>query len=183
MTTIVLPEDRPAGRRGFEIVLPTSATNGVSSLVEARVVAATAGPPLHTHPNSEETYFVIEGALLMYVDGKVVEIGPGGLAHISRGTEHTWATLPTVDAHFLTLHTPGGYELYHPTALQAEHDRGRALTQADLFEIAKGFDWKLAGDEPFRLTPLGELVEASRADDEAARAAAEATGVTAGAAS
>nr|AEE65475.1 hypothetical protein [uncultured bacterium BAC AB649/1850] len=179
MTTIVLPGDRPAGRRGFEIVLPGTATDGAAALVEARVVGATAGPPLHTHPNSEETYFVIGGALLMYVDGEVVEIGAGGLAHISRGSQHTWATKAGVDAHFITLHMPGGYEQYHPTALRVEHERGGPLTQADLFEIAKGFDWKLAGDAPFRLTPFGELVEAARADAEAERAEAELAGANA----
>jgi len=174
MTSIVLPGQRPAGRRGFEIVLSSAMTDGAAALVDAHVVAATAGPPLHTHPNSEETYFVIDGALIMIVDGKVVELGAGGLAHITRGTEHTWATPATTGAHFLTLHMPGGYEQYHPTALKVEHDLGRPPTQADLFEIAKGFDWKLAGTEPFRLTPFGELVEAARADAEAQRAASEA---------
>ncbi|GGM05590.1 MULTISPECIES: cupin domain-containing protein [Micromonospora] len=177
MTTIVLPGQRPDGRRGFEIVLSSAATGGAAALVEARVAAATAGPPLHTHPNSEETYFVVSGALVMYVDGEVVELGAGGLAHISRGSEHTWATPATTEAHFLTLHMPGGYENYHPTALNVEKERGGPLTQADLFEIAKGFDWKLAGDAPFRLTPTGELVEAARADAEAERAAAEAAGL------
>jgi mannose-6-phosphate isomerase-like protein (cupin superfamily) len=174
VTTVILPEQRPAGRRGFEIVLPTAATNGAAALVEARVVAATAGPPLHIHRASEETYFVLDGALVMYIDGEVTEITPGGIAHISRGTEHTWATPPKTDAHFLTLHTPGGYEAYHPTALQLEEDLGRPPTQADLLELARRFDWELAGTEARRLTPSGILVEAPRADAEAAKAAASA---------
>ena len=177
MTSIVRPSDRPPGRRGFEIVLSSDLTGGTAALVEAHVPAAMSGPPLHTHPNSEETYFVISGALIMQVDDEVTEIGPGGLAYITRGSRHTWATPATVETHFVTLHTPGGYEKYHPTALQYEHDKGGPLTQADLFELAKGFDWKLAGDAPLRLTPFGELVPAGRADAEAERAAAEALAV------
>jgi mannose-6-phosphate isomerase-like protein (cupin superfamily) len=63
---------------------------------------------LHTHVESEESYFVVSGALILQLDGAVVEIGPGGLAHITRGTEHTWATPVSQGAHFLTLHLPGG---------------------------------------------------------------------------
>lgn len=168
MTTIVLPGQRPPGRRGFEIVLSSEATNGAAAVVEARVDPAVAGPPLHIHPASEETYFVVSGVLLMHIDGKVVEVGPSGLAHISRGTRHTWATPVSTGAHFLTLHMPGGYEQYHPTALRREHELGRPPTQAELFELANGFDWELAGAHPLRLTPGGVLVEAARADAAAA---------------
>jgi mannose-6-phosphate isomerase-like protein (cupin superfamily) len=177
MTTIVLPGQRPPGRRGFEIVLSSAMTGGAAALVEANVSAAVAGPPLHIHTGSDETYFVASGTLLMQVGDEVVELGQGGLAHISRGTQHTWATPPGTGAHFLTLHVPGGYEEYHPTALRAEEEKGAPLTQADLFELAQRFDWQLAGSEPFRLTPFGKLVAAARADAEAARAAAETSGV------
>jgi mannose-6-phosphate isomerase-like protein (cupin superfamily) len=171
MTAVILPGQRPAGRRGFEIVLPAAATGGTAALVEARVAAATAGPPLHIHRASEETYFVVSGTLIMYVGGEVTEVPPDGVAYISRGTEHTWATPPGTEAHFLTLHTPGGYEDYHPTALQLEADLGRPPTQADLLGLARRFDWELAGTSARRLTPTGVLVDASRADEEAAKAA------------
>jgi mannose-6-phosphate isomerase-like protein (cupin superfamily) len=169
MTVILLPGQRPAGRRGFEIVLSSAETGGAAALVEGRVPAAMAGPPLHIHPASDESYFVLSGALLMYVDGEVTELAEGGLAHISRGTQHTWATPPRSGAHFLMLHVPGGYEEYHPTALRAEQQLGGPLTPADLFDLAQRFDWELAGPEPLRLLPTGTLVEASRADAEASR--------------
>jgi quercetin dioxygenase-like cupin family protein len=172
MTAVILPGQRPAGRRGFEIVLPTVVTGGAAALVEARVGAATPGPPLHVHRASEETYFVLSGALVMYVGGNVTELTAGGVAHISRDTEHTWATPPGSDAHFLTLHTPGGYEEYHPTALRLEEELGRPPTQADLLQLARRFDWELVGPEARRLLPTGTLIEASRADAEAAKSAA-----------
>lgn len=167
MTNIVLPEDRPPGRRGFEIVLSSEMTDGAAAMVEAHVDAAMSGPPLHTHSASEETYFVVSGSLILQVDDEVVELGEGGLAHITRGTEHTWATPASHGAHFVTLHLPGGYEKYHPTALQAEKDKGGPLVQDDLFELAARFDWKMAGSSPRRLTPGGLLVPAGEADAEA----------------
>jgi hypothetical protein len=108
----------------------------------------------------------------MYVGGNVTELTAGGVAHISRDTEHTWATPPGSDAHFLTLHTPGGYEEYHPTALRLEEELGRPPTQADLLQLARRFDWELVGPEARRLLPTGTLIEASRADAEAAKSAA-----------
>lgn len=172
MTSIVLAGQRPPGRRGFEIVLSSEMTGGTAALVEARVDPAMSGPPLHTHSASEETYFVVSGSLILQVDEEVVELGAGGLAHITRGTEHTWSTPAAHGAHFLTLHLPGGYENYHPTALQAEKDKGGPLVQDDLFELAARFDWKMAGTSPRRLTPLGVLVPAGRADAEAEAARA-----------
>src|SRR5581483_2112059 len=132
MTTIILPSQRPAGRRGFEVVLPSAATGGAIALVEGSVPAAMAGPPLHVHRQSDESYYVISGALVMYIDGTVTEIQAGGVAHISRGTEHTWATPPGSEAQFLTLHSPAGYERYHASALQLEEHLGHPPSAAEL---------------------------------------------------
>ncbi|MFD9797172.1 cupin domain-containing protein [Streptomyces sp. NPDC059070] len=172
MTTVIHLEDRPAGRRGFEIVLPSVTTGGAAAIVEGVIDAATPGPPLHVHTASDETYFVLSGSLMMHIDGRVITLTAGGLAHVSRGTAHTWATPLTEGARFLTLHLPGGYEEYHPTALRAEEEKGRPLEQYDLFKLAARFDWQMAGPEPRRLTPDGILVPAARADEEAARALA-----------
>jgi mannose-6-phosphate isomerase-like protein (cupin superfamily) len=170
MSAVILPDMRPPGRRGFGIALPATATEGALAVVEARVPAAMAGPPLHTHSHSEETYYVLDGALVMYVGGEVTEIRAGGVVYISRHTEHTWATPLRSDAHFLTLHTPGGYEEYHPAALQLEADLGRPPTAEDLHELAKRYDWKLAGTLARRLLPTGALIDASLADAASAEA-------------
>lgn len=170
MSAVILPEMRPPGRRGFGIALPATATNSTIAVVEARVPAAMAGPPLHTHSHSEETYYVLEGALVMYVGGEITEIKAGGVAYISRHTEHTWATPLHTEARFLTVHTPGGYEEYHPAALQLEADLGRPPTAEDLHELANRYDWVLAGTLARRLLPTGTLIDASLADDAAAEA-------------
>jgi mannose-6-phosphate isomerase-like protein (cupin superfamily) len=174
MSSILLPDQRATGRRGFEILLPSTDTGGTLGVVEVHFPAGTAGPPVHVHSASEETYVVLEGTLLMYVDGKVSEVTAGGVAYISRGTEHTYATRPGIAARFMTLHTPGGYERYHTDAVRAEEEKGGPLVEADLFALAGQFDWKLAGSQPMRLLPTGALIEARRADEEAARAVREA---------
>jgi mannose-6-phosphate isomerase-like protein (cupin superfamily) len=169
MTAVILPEQRPAGRRGFEIALPAAATSGAAALVEAHIPPAMAGPPLHTHRTSEETYYVISGTLIMYTDGTITHLTAGAVAHITRGTQHTWATPPGPETHFLTLHTPAGYEEYHPAALQLEADLGHPPTLEELHQLSKQYDWELAGTKPLRLLPTGTLIDAHLADAEAAK--------------
>jgi mannose-6-phosphate isomerase-like protein (cupin superfamily) len=156
MTTIRPQQHADVGRdhRGLSIALPSSATGGVLAVVDCDIPAATAGPPLHIHPASDETFIVQSGTLLVYRDGDVAELGAGDLVHIPRGTRHTFATPPAAAARFLTLHTPGGFERFHAAAADVERRRGAPLPQTELIDLAGGFDWQLAGPP---LLPTGVL--------------------------
>src|ERR1700709_1962603 len=44
--------------------------------------------PLHTHPDSDETMYVLEGEILMHMDGVEHRIGVGGSAVAPRGVPH-----------------------------------------------------------------------------------------------
>jgi quercetin dioxygenase-like cupin family protein len=157
MTTVIRPEQRAdvgRDRRGLRIILPSTETSAVLAVVDCDIPAATAGPPLHVHPASDETFIVLSGTLLVYLDGDVTELGAGDLVHIRRGTRHTFATPPSSPARFLALHTPGGFEQFHAAAADAERTRGAALSRTELMEIAAGFDWQPAGPP---LLPTGIL--------------------------
>jgi quercetin dioxygenase-like cupin family protein len=61
--------------------------------------------PLHVHPDADETFWVIEGEIVVHVDGAERVIGPGGVASVPRGVPH--AVLVTSDmARVMTLVTP-----------------------------------------------------------------------------
>jgi quercetin dioxygenase-like cupin family protein len=50
-------------------------------------------PPVHTHPNTDETFFVASGELTCRLGDREVQVHPGGLVFVPRGTPHTaWAT-------------------------------------------------------------------------------------------
>jgi quercetin dioxygenase-like cupin family protein len=158
MTTIVRPPAHAGvsrDQRGLSIVLPSNATGGALAVVGCDIPAATAGPPLHIHPGSDETFIVQSGTLLVHLDGDVTELRADDLVHIPRGTRHTFATPPGSAARFLTLHTPGGFEQFHAAAADAERLRGAPLPPADLMDLAAGFDWQLAGPP---LLPTGVLL-------------------------
>lgn len=94
--------------------------------------------PLHTHPESDETMYVLEGEILMHIDGRDYPIGAGGLAVAPRGVPH--AFLVTSDrARLLCLHTPGSCESFYRDASEpmvesagpglVDFDRVRASAQ------------------------------------------------------
>jgi mannose-6-phosphate isomerase-like protein (cupin superfamily) len=162
MSSITYPQDRTGvARQGraLEILLHADQADGTTSVVDCAAPAGTPGPPLHLHPASDETFVVLSGSLLVYVGGETALVRDGGLVHISRGTQHTFATPPGVSARFLTIHTPGGFERFHTAAAQAVAERGAPLSGHELGVLASEFDWQLAGP-PRVLLPNGDLAPA-----------------------
>ena len=85
MSTVVLPglAGRPdaASRagRGLDILLSSEDTAGTAAVIDCRVPAATAGPPLHRHPASDETFVVISGGFEgFHVAAAAAERAAGG---------------------------------------------------------------------------------------------------------
>ena len=68
--------------------------------------------PLHSHPDSDETMFILEGEILMHVDGEEHRIGAGGLAVAPRGVPHAFMVVSD-SARMLCLHTPGCCEAFY----------------------------------------------------------------------
>ena len=63
--------------------------------------------PLHLHPDHDETVYVLEGELLLHIDGVEYKAGPGAVVRVPRGIPH--ALLVTSDlARSLWFVTPGG---------------------------------------------------------------------------
>ena len=52
-------------------------------------------------------------------------ITEGGLVRVSRGMPHTFATTPDSPAHFLALHTPGGFEEFLPCCREGDSETTR----------------------------------------------------------
>ena len=68
--------------------------------------------PLHVHENEDETLYVLEGEILVHIDGSDHRVGPRGVAVAPRGVPHAFlVTSPT--ARVLTLQTPGSAEAFY----------------------------------------------------------------------
>lgn len=68
--------------------------------------------PLHTHPESDETMYVLEGEILMHIDGQEHPVAAGGLAVAPRGVPNAFLVLSDV-ARLLCLHTPGCCQAFY----------------------------------------------------------------------
>jgi hypothetical protein len=95
--------------------------------------------PLHLHPEADETFYMLEGDILLHLDGIQRELHAGGIAIIPRGIPHAFkVSSPT--ARMLCLQTPGSGEAFYRQASESaaggspavplDFDRVRAAAQA-----------------------------------------------------
>lgn len=71
--------------------------------------------PLHTHPAADETFYLLDGSILLHIDGVEHELRTGGVAVIPRGVPHAFLAQAN-GARMLCLQTPGGGEDFYRTA-------------------------------------------------------------------
>jgi quercetin dioxygenase-like cupin family protein len=94
-----------AGGGVFTMKASAAETGGTLSLFEDNVVRGKT-TPLHLHPDCDEAVYVLEGELLVHLDGDEHVVGTGGFAFLPRGVPH--ALLVTSErARLLGMLTPG----------------------------------------------------------------------------
>jgi quercetin dioxygenase-like cupin family protein len=69
---------------------------------------------LHLHPKTDEQFYVLEGVLSMYLDGKWHDLLPGTLALVPHGTPHSQGNHSKAPVHFLGSGSPSGFEGLFP---------------------------------------------------------------------
>src|SRR6266508_1145795 len=70
-----------------------------------------AGSPLHVHHNEDEWFYVMEGALTLWVGGTVIEAPAGSFVYGPRDIPHTF-TVSSPEARFLLAIEPAGFESF-----------------------------------------------------------------------
>ena len=86
--------------------------------------------PLHVHPHEDETFVVLEGEILVHVEGAEHPVGPGGVAVVPRGTRHAFL-VTSETARILALQTPGSGEAFYRDASEPSTDESDAQRPAD----------------------------------------------------
>jgi mannose-6-phosphate isomerase-like protein (cupin superfamily) len=66
------------------------------------------GPPPHVHPNSEESFEVVEGALDVFRDAEWITVRPGESATVPPGTPHTLRNATDEPVKMITRIRPAG---------------------------------------------------------------------------
>jgi quercetin dioxygenase-like cupin family protein len=105
--------------------------------------------PLHLHPDHDETGYVLEGELLLNIDGVEYTAGPGTAVYIPRGTPH--ALLVTAElTRSLWICTPGeAMEAFFRQAGDVATSRTPPSTELDIARL------RAVGEETGAMKTLG----------------------------
>jgi quercetin dioxygenase-like cupin family protein len=100
----------------------TAETGGAYLLFEAALDGGKT-TPLHQHPDADETMYMLEGEILVHIDGREYPVGPSGIAMAPRGVAHAFL-VRSATARMLCLLTPGrGEEFYREASDPVTADR------------------------------------------------------------
>ena len=98
------------GRPGWTLLASSELTGGAFELFE-EVREAPSGPPPHVHRDRDETFYVLEGRYVFTRGTDEIEVGPGQMVFVPRGTRHHYRTLQ-VDSKTLIVIAPAGLEAF-----------------------------------------------------------------------
>jgi quercetin dioxygenase-like cupin family protein len=108
--------------------------------------------PLHIHANEDETLYVLEGELLVHIDGTDHAVGARGVAIALRGVPHAFL-VTSPNARVLTLQTPGSAEAFYRGASEpasAGSDPTGPVDFARVREVAQRLGgMQVVGPPPF----------------------------------
>jgi quercetin dioxygenase-like cupin family protein len=90
----------------------TGAETGGAFLLFEDVMARGKTTPLHTHPQVDETLYMLEGEILLHMDGEERRVESGGVAMAPRGVPHAFLVTSEI-ARILFLETPGSSEAFY----------------------------------------------------------------------
>jgi len=111
--------------------------------------------PLHIHPDSDETMIVLEGEILMHLDGVEHVVAAGGVAVAPRGVPHAFKVVGPDGTRLLCLHTPGSCQAFYRDASEPvpDDDTGATTGPVDMARVQasahKNGGIEILGPPPF----------------------------------
>jgi quercetin dioxygenase-like cupin family protein len=74
--------------------------------------------PSHCHPEADEVLYVVEGEIMLDLNGQQRRLGPGSFTFAPRGVPHAFCVL-SASARILTVQTPGTGDAFYRDASDA----------------------------------------------------------------
>jgi quercetin dioxygenase-like cupin family protein len=141
-----------AGGGAFTWKATAAETGGAFILMEDRMEGGKV-TPFHSHPNEDEAIYVLEGELLVDIEGEQHRVGQGGFVFVPRGVAHAFM-VTSQTAHVLALQTPGTGETFYRDAgepVTSAADASRPADWARLRTVAERSECiELLGPPPFQ---------------------------------
>jgi quercetin dioxygenase-like cupin family protein len=140
-----------AGGGVFTMKATSEETAGAFVLLEDNVVQGKV-TPMHRHPDFDETIYVLDGDLLVDMDGTQFPVGAGGIFVAPRTVAHAFKVTSS-RARLLCLQTPGSGEDFYRRASQPISSDTDAERPADLELLSRAAaespSIELLGPPPF----------------------------------
>src|SRR5215467_14014780 len=99
----------------IRFILTGAETGGAFFLAEV-LVPPGGGPPPHIHDREDETFYLLQGALTVWVGGQTIHASQGDCAHLPRGVVHSFRNTGSEAARMLVTATPAGIEKFFAEA-------------------------------------------------------------------
>lgn len=106
--TIAAPDRKDGPAR---ILMGGNETGGRLALIQI-VVRREHEPPSHLHMREDEVIYVVDGTIVVSIDGARREYRPGDAVYLPRGVEHGYC-LRSEEARLLVLALPAGIEGFY----------------------------------------------------------------------
>jgi len=84
-------------------------TGNAFSMIE-QTMPYGSGPPPHFHADMEEMFYVIEGEITIWIEGKISRFTPGTFGFIPRKAVHYFKITSKENCRALNMYTPSGFE-------------------------------------------------------------------------
>jgi quercetin dioxygenase-like cupin family protein len=106
---------------GLLTMKATGEETGGAFLLFEDLMAGGKTTPLHVHEDEDETLYVLEGELVVHIDGTDHRVAANGVAVAPRGVPHAFL-VTSETARVLTLQTPGSAEAFYRGASEPAGD-------------------------------------------------------------
>jgi mannose-6-phosphate isomerase-like protein (cupin superfamily) len=111
-----------------------------------------AAPPLHLHHDADETFYVIDGEVSIFLGDDRIEAGPGAFLFVPKGAVHTWL-VRSAQAEALVTLAPAGLEGFFAEvgAAVVPGEPNSSKRQIDLQEVnrsAEAYGVEFVGPPP-----------------------------------
>jgi quercetin dioxygenase-like cupin family protein len=132
----------------------TAAETGGAFLLFEDVMSRGKTTPLHTHPQVDETLYVLDGEILVHIDGEERRVESGGVVLALRGVPHAFL-VTSETARILCLETPGSSEAFYRGASEPATRELEAAAPVDFARVRASAERnggiEILGPPPFKI--------------------------------
>jgi quercetin dioxygenase-like cupin family protein len=119
-------------------------TGGAYSLFEV-ISPPHGGAPLHIHHQEDESFYLLDGDLLVQAGEETLKATIGSFVQFPRGMVHTYKNNGTRPAKLLVIVSPGGYEKFFEAVPQVPVPTDGPPDMAQVMEVARRFNLEVVG--------------------------------------